>query len=219
MLVGHLAVALGAKKVEPRVLLSASVAAAFALDLAWPILLLLGAESVRVSPGDTAFTGLEFVSYPWTHSLAAAIVWSVLGGALGRRVFGSWRAGAVLGALVLSHWALDFVTHRPDLPLWPGGPKVGLGLWGSVAGTLVVEGGLLAGGLRVFLDATDARDRVGRWSLVALVAVSVLLWAGSPWAPPPPSARAVALGSLILWLLPPWALWIERHRTGVPGAG
>lgn len=204
---------------EPRVPLTASVAASFALDLVWPILLLLGIEAVRVSPGDTAFTGLEFVSYPWTHSLVAVIGWSFLGGAVGRLLFGSWRAGAVLGALVLSHWVLDVLTHRPDLPLWPGGPLVGLELWSSVAATLVVEGALLAAGLWLYLRATHARDRVGRWGLVALVAFCVLLWGTSPWAPPPPSARAVALGALVLWLLPPWAHWIERHRTSAPGRG
>lgn len=76
MFVGHLAVALGAKRVEPRVPLGASVAAAFGLDLVWPILLLLGVESVRVSPGDAAFTNLAFASYPWSHSVLAVLVWS-----------------------------------------------------------------------------------------------------------------------------------------------
>lgn len=172
---------------------------------------------MRVSPGDTAFTGLEFASYPWTHSLAAVGAWTALGAAIGRRLWGTWRAGGIVGGLVFSHWVLDFLTHRPDLPLWPGGPLVGLGLWNSVPATLVVETALLAVGLWLFLDVSRARDRMGRWSLVGLVALCVVLWASAPWAPPPPSARAVALGSLILWILPPWAHWIERHRTRAPG--
>src|SRR5437899_7640347 len=129
MLVGHLAVALGAKSTEPRVPLGAAVAAAFGLDLLWPILLLLGFETVRVHPGDTAFTNLAFDSYPWSHSLLFAAVWSGLAMLVTRRLYGSWRIGAILGALVLSHWVLDFITHRPDLPLWPAGPAVGAGLW------------------------------------------------------------------------------------------
>jgi sugar lactone lactonase YvrE len=192
--------------------LAVSVAAAFALDLLWPILLLLGWESVRVNPGDTAFTGLAFDSYPWTHSLLLVTGWSVLAALIGRRLMGSWKSGALLGALVMSHWMLDFVTHRPDLPLWPGGPRVGLGLWNSVPGTILVEATLLALGIWLYANVTAPRDRAGRWSLVALVAVTSVVWVTQPWAPPPPTATAVALGAFVLWLLPPWSAWIERHR-------
>ncbi len=205
--------ALSAKKVEPRVHLGASVAAAFGLDLLWPILLLFGLESVRVNPGDTAFTSLAFDSYPWSHSLLVVVGWAGLGTVVGRRLYGSWRAGALLGGLVLSHWVLDAITHRPDLPLWPGGPLVGFGLWNSVPGTILVEAGLLVAGLWAYLGMSSARDRVGHWSLIALVGVTGLIWVTQPWAPLPPTAGAVAWGALILWLLPPWAFWIERHRT------
>ena len=119
MFVGHLAVALGARQVEPAIPLGAAVAAAFGLDLLWPLLLLTGIEVVRVNPNDTAFTHLAFESYPWSHSLLMVLVWSVLAAAAGRRLLGSWRAGIGIGALVLSHWVLDLVTHRVDLPLWP----------------------------------------------------------------------------------------------------
>ena len=212
MLVGHLAVALGAKTAEPRMPLGAAVAAAFGLDLLWPILLLLGFESVRIQPGDTAFTNLSFDSYPWSHSLVVVAVWSSLVMFVTRRAYRSWQVGAVLGSLVSSHWVLDFITHRPDLPVWPGGPVVGLGLWNSIAGTLLLEGSLLAGGVWLYLGSSSARDRTGRWALLALVAVTGLIWATQPWSPPPPSAAAVAWGALILWLLPPWARWIEAHR-------
>ncbi len=212
MFVGHLAVALGAKKVEPRVPLGASVDAAFGLDLLWPILLLLGLETVRVDPGNTAFTNLAFDSYPWSHSLLAVIGWSGVAGFLGRGLFGSWRAGMLLGGLVLSHWALDLITHRPDLPLWPGGPMVGLGLWNSIPGTILVEASLLVGGLWLYLGTSSARDRTGTGALMALVGLTGMIWVTQPWAPLPGSATAVAAGGLILWLLPPWAAWIERHR-------
>ncbi len=213
MFVGHLAVALSAKKLEPRVPLGASVAAAFGLDLLWPILLLLGLESVRVNPGDTAFTALAFDSYPWSHSLLLVMGWAALASFVGRRLYGTWRAGALLGGLVLSHWVLDVITHRPDLPLWPAGPMVGFGLWNSVPGTILVEASLLGAGLWAYLSTSTARDGVGRWSLIALVGLTGLIWVTQPWAPVPPNAAAVAWGALILWLLPPWALWIERHRT------
>jgi membrane-bound metal-dependent hydrolase YbcI (DUF457 family) len=213
MFVGHLAVALGAKRAEPRVPLGAAVAAAFGLDLLWPILLLAGVETVEVHAGDTAFTNLSFVSYPWSHSLLIVLVWSGLTAVIAHRVFKSWRVGAILGSLVLSHWVLDFITHRPDLPLWPQGPVAGLGLWNSIPATIAVEGGLLAVGLWLYTGASRARDKTGRWALVALVALSGLLWVSQPWSPPPPGATAVALGSFVLWLLPPWARWIEAHRA------
>jgi membrane-bound metal-dependent hydrolase YbcI (DUF457 family) len=212
MLVGHLAAALGAKKVQPEVPLGVAVAAAFALDLAWPVLLLTGAEVVRVNPGDTAFTNLAFDSYPWSHSLALVVLWSALAAVLGRLALSSWRSGFVVGALVLSHWVLDWVTHRPDLPLWPGGPTVGLGLWESIPGTIVVEAGLLVAGLWIYLKVTRASDRIGTLALGALVGVLGLLWISQPWAPIPDSARAVAWGALVLWVVPVWAMWIERHR-------
>ena len=112
MLVGHLAVALGAKTAEPRVPLGAAVAAAFGLDLLWPILLLLGLESVRVHPGDTAFTNLAFDSYPWSHSLLFATIWSGLVMLVTRRLYGSWRVGAILGSLVLE--SLGARLHHPS---------------------------------------------------------------------------------------------------------
>ncbi|NOT27730.1 MAG: hypothetical protein HOP16_16710 [Acidobacteria bacterium] len=214
MFVGHLAVALAAKRTTPAVPLGTAVAAAFGLDLLWPIFLLLGFESVRIHPGDTAFTHLSFDSYPWSHSLAAVVGWSILAGCAMRVAHRSLRVCAIVGGLVLSHWILDFLTHRPDLPLWPGGPVVGLGLWYSIPGTLIVEGGLLAACLWIYVRGSAPRDRTGRWALVALVALTLLIWSSQPWSPPPPSSEAVAWGALILWLLPPWARWIDQHRRG-----
>lgn len=217
MFVGHLAVALGAKRLEPRVPLGASVAAAFGLDLLWPILLLLGVEAVRVNPGNTAFTNLAFDSYPWSHSLLAVMGWSGLVALLARGLSRSWRTGILLGGLVLSHWVLDLITHRPDLPLWSGGPMWGLGLWNSIPGTIVIEASLLAAGLWLYLGTSAARDRTGTWALIALVGLTGLLWVTQPWAPLPGSATTVAAGALILWLLPLWAIWIERHRSSESG--
>jgi membrane-bound metal-dependent hydrolase YbcI (DUF457 family) len=212
MLAGHLAVALAATRVEPRLSLAATVAAAFWLDLLWPVLLLAGLESVRVDPGNTAFTHLAFDSYPWTHSLAAVIAWSVLA-AVGCRGRVGTVGAAMIGVLVLSHWILDYVTHRPDLPLWPGGPLVGLRLWDSIPGTLMVEGGLFAAGILIYTRTTRARSRTGTWALVSLLIVIGTLWIAQPWSPPPPNATAVAVGALALWLLIPWTRWIEAHRT------
>jgi membrane-bound metal-dependent hydrolase YbcI (DUF457 family) len=213
MFVGHLGLALGAKKVAPRVSLGPLVAGSFGLDLLWPIFLLTGLETVRIDPGNTRFTALAFDSYPWSHSLLMAALW---GGSAATIQF--WRSrdlasAAALGGVVVSHWILDVVTHRPDLPLWPSGPEVGLGLWNSVPATLLLEGTLFAATAFVYSRLAPARDRTGRWSLLGLVVFCALIWAAQPWSPPPPSPTAVAVVGLSLWLLPVWAGWIERHRV------
>lgn len=211
MFVGHMAVALASKKVEPSLPVGVALGAAFGLDLLWPPLLLAGLESVRVNPGDTAFTALSFDSYPWSHSLLMVVGWSLLVAVIARRFF-SVRASAVLGLLVLSHWFLDFVTHRPDLPLWPGGPELGAGLWNSIPATILLEGAVLATAVVLYLKATIPVDRKGTVIFAALIVFCTAIWITQPWSPPPPSARAVAWGGLALWLIPPWGSWAERHR-------
>jgi dienelactone hydrolase len=188
--------------------------AAFGLDVLWPIFLLAGIEVVRVHPGDTAFTPLEFVSYPWTHSLAMSALWGALAAAVTYARLQSGRAAGVIAAVVVSHWVLDFVTHRPDLPLWPGGPMQGLGLWNSTAGTIAVEGALFAGGLALYLRSSRATDRTGRIALWALILLVGGIWLSGPFSPPPPGPTAIAVaGLLFAVMMLPWTMWIERHRV------
>jgi membrane-bound metal-dependent hydrolase YbcI (DUF457 family) len=212
MFVGHLAVALGARRVAPRVPLAPLVAGAYGLDLLWPVMLLAGLERVRVEPGATAFTPLAFEHYPWSHSLVMALAWALAAGALARWWFRDGAAGAAVGGMVVSHWLLDWVVHRPDLPLWPGSALFGLGLWNSIPATFLVEGGLFAVAIETYRRTVRARDRLGRWLFAGLVAFTTLIWAGSPWAPPPPGSTAIATTGLALWIFPVWAAWIERHR-------
>jgi hypothetical protein len=119
----------------------------------------------------------------------------------------------VLALLVLSHWVLDFVSHRPDVPLWPGGPRLGLGLWNSVPATVAVELLMLAVGVGLALSATRAKDGVGRWGFGGLVALLVVIYAVNATGPPPPSIQAVGwvggIGGLVFVAL---AAWIDRHR-------
>jgi hypothetical protein len=212
MFIGHHAAAFAAKRVAPRVSLGTLFAAAMALDLAWPILLLLGVEHVRIAPGNTAFTPLDFYDYPWTHSLAMVLVWSVVAALIHHAIRKSWSDATVVGAAVLSHWVLDFICHRPDLPLWPGGPKVGLGLWSSVHATIVVEVALFLGSLALYLRATATRDRIGSVALWALVVFVGAIYVVNITSPPPPSARAIAWAALAAWLFVPWGWWIDKHR-------
>src|SRR4026209_2583440 len=133
MFIGHFGLSFAAKRATPRVSLSVLFAAAAFADLFWPVLLALGLEQVRIDPGNTAFTPLDFVSYPYSHSLLTLIVWGAAFAAVYRMITTeTGRTFTVLAALVVSHWLLDFVTHRPDMPLYPGGPRLGLGLCNSL---------------------------------------------------------------------------------------
>ena len=216
MFIGHAAVALAAKKLAPEVSLGLLLAAATWLDLVWPILVLLGVEVVRVDPGNTAFTPLDFVSYPWTHSLVMALAWSVFFALAVSPWVPGRRARVVLAALVFSHWVLDFVSHRPDLPIAPGdSAKLGLGLWNSVPATLAVEGAMMAAGLWLYLRTARQSDATGRYALWSLVVFYLVIWLGSQVSAPPPSDRAVGWVALAVWLLPLWAGWADRHRGAV----
>ncbi len=215
MFIGHNAVGFASKSLAPRTSLGLLMAAPMLLDLIWPVFLLLDIEHVRFDAGATAFTKLDFYNYPWTHSLLMAVVWGLLfSGAYWLKTrYG--RGAIVLFAGVVSHWVLDFVTHRPDLPLYPGGPKVGLGLWNSVPGTIVVELILFAAGLALYLRATRARDRIGSIALWALVIFLLLIFAANATSTPPPDWRPIACVGLSAILIPIWAAWIDRHRTPV----
>ncbi len=212
MFVGHLAAAFAAKRLEPKLPLAALVAATFGLDVIWPVFIMTGVETVQVAPGITAFTPIDFVSYPWSHSLLLAIGWGGLAAWMTSRQ-GTSRMGLVIGALVVSHWVLDWVSHRPDLPLWPGGPKAGLGLWYSIPATIAVEGALLAIGVALYVRVAPARDRVGVWALWSLVAVMAAIWLSGPVSPPPPSVLAIGITGIageVVFVS--WARWIEKHR-------
>src|SRR4051794_25825592 len=122
MFLGHFAVGLAAKRATPRISLAMLLVAAQFADVLWPFLIAFGVEHVRIDPGNTRFTPLDFVSYPYSHSLALLAVWALFIGGGYRAVAGGRGTFLTLAALVLSHWVLDYVTHRPDMPLYPKGP-------------------------------------------------------------------------------------------------
>jgi membrane-bound metal-dependent hydrolase YbcI (DUF457 family) len=213
MFIGHFAVGMAARPLAPKASLGTLFLAAQFIDLLWPTLLLLGIEQVRIEPGITAMTPLDFIHYPVSHSLLAVLGWAV---ALALAYFAirrERREALVLGLLVVSHWLLDALVHRPDLPLFPGdSPRVGLGLWQSVPGTLAVELALLAAGVWIYLRTTEARDSTGRWALYGLVAFLLLIYASNVLGPPPPSVEAIAWVGHAQWLLVAWGYWVDAHR-------
>lgn len=210
MFVGHLAVALAGRKASPRTSLVWFVVAANLVDLIWPIFLLVGLERVRIDPGNTAFTPLAFESYPWTHSLLMGVLWGAALAGVARCFGVSARAAALIGAVVASHWVLDFVTHRPDLPLWPWpSGSYGLGLWNFVTATFAIEGLMWLAAIVTFLSARRLRGVQGVVAFWSFVLVSTLLWASGPFSPPPPDARSLAWFALTGWIVVPWSWWIE----------
>lgn len=215
MFIGHYAVAFAAKRVEPKISLGVLFVAAQLPDLVWPFLLLTGIEEVAIFPGITKVTSLDFVYYPYTHSLLSALLASAVCYGIAYRLWHSRRAARVIGALVLSHWVLDFITHTRDLPLIFGFRfiKAGLGLWDHLAASLAVETTIFAVGLFIYTRTMKPKDKTGKLALWALVLFLLLAWASSIFGPPPPDVTTLALSALLLWLLIPWAIWIDLHRS------
>ena len=215
MFIGHYALGFGAKRAAPMVSLGTLFLACQFADLLWPTLVVLGIERVEIDPGNTAMTPLNFVSYPYSHSFVALAGWAALF-ALAYRTIRGWHpvAIATVAALVFSHYVLDVITHRPDLPITlQGSRRLGLGLWDYPGTALAIESTLFILGTTLYLSATRARDRIGRIGLYALIVVVVAIYFAALYGPPPPDASAVAAAGHLSWLFVIWAYWVDRHRA------
>ncbi|HET6362588.1 MAG TPA: hypothetical protein VFH11_11090 [Gemmatimonadota bacterium] len=219
MFVGHYGVSFAAKKADDSIPLWILFLAVQLLDVVWAPLVLLGVEKVRIVPGFTATNPLDLYYIPYTHSLVAAIAWSAAAaiayrlwtGMSGRAGRGS-RGALLVGLAVFSHWVLDFVVHRPDLPLYDDTAKVGIGLWDRPLLAFGLESALVLVGLRLYLAR---RPRPG----VGLVVFSLLMLGiqGMVFFGPPPESTsqiaATALASYLLFALVVW--WLaDRRRAG-----
>ena len=215
MFIGHLAVGFAAKRFAPKTNLGWLLLSSEMIDLAFFSFLLLGWERMRVDPGNTAATPLAFDHYPWSHSLATTFLWAA-GFSVIYWLVTRYRAGTIATFIaILSHWFLDLITHRPDLPLYPGGASLfGFGVWYSIPGTFLLEGAMFLGGTMMYFSLGHARDRIGSYGAISFLAVVLMLYAGGTVGPTPPSSAAVAISGLIMTaILPAWASWIDRHRT------
>lgn len=214
MFIGHFAVGFAGKRIAPSVSLGTFFLAAQFADLLWPSLVLSGVEVVEIQPGATVVTPLNFIRYPYSHSLVALIVWAMLLGFMYVLLRGARaKAGLVIGALVLSHWVLDVMTHRRDMPVTlTGSERLGFGLWNSLPATLAVEVLLFIVGVAAYVASTRAHDRQGTIGLGALVAFLLVVYVANIFGPPPPSPKAVAGAAEAMWLLVIWGYWVDRHR-------
>jgi membrane-bound metal-dependent hydrolase YbcI (DUF457 family) len=214
MFIGHFALGFAGKKLAPKTSLGTLFVAVQFADLLWPVLVLLGVEHVRIEPVNTAFTPLAFTDYPVSHSLIMLVIWGAVFAGIYYAVR-RYRAGAlVLFAGVVSHWVLDVVVHRPDMPILPSdGPHLGLGLWNSVPATILIESAMFVAGVAIYLRATRALDRAGQIAPWVLAAALYIAYLGASFGPPPPSVPTVAWSANLMWLFVLFAYWFDRHRT------
>lgn len=213
MFIGHFGVGFAAKKIDARPSLGTLFMASQFIDLLWPVLLLLGIEKVQIDPGNTAFTPLNFIYYPFSHGFLSVIIWSVLFGLIYYAIKKRMKSSLLLGGLVLSHWILDLITHRPDLPLFPWHDvKVGFGLWNSVVLTVLVEGLIFIIGSYLYIKATKAENKKGQIGLWSLLTFLIVVYVMNTFGAPPPSTEPIAIVGLSMWLLVAWGYWIDRNR-------
>jgi len=216
MFIGHFGTALAAKKIDNKPSLGTLFFAAQFIDLLWPIFLLIGIERVIVDPGNTQFTPLDFIYYPFSHSLIGVLIWAILFGLVYFSIKRNFKSSVLLGALVISHWILDLITHRPDLPIVPGNDfKVGLGLWNSVILTLLIEGFIFLAGAYLYIKSTKAQNKKGKIGLWSLIIFLIIIYTINVFSAPPPSTEAIAVAGLFQWAIVAWGYWIDRNRVNV----
>ena len=217
MFIGHFAIALGAKKYAPHVSLGILFLACQLADLVWPNLVLFGIETFEIEPGNTVLTPLHFTHYPYSHSLLALLIWSVLLAGLYSLLRRSGkRAAMVIAAVAFSHWFLDFLAHGPDMPItFSEATRVGLGLWNFPVLAVSLELLLFAFGIWIYVRHTRALDKVGLYGLWGLGIFLVTIYTANIFVPPPPSEAADAWYAQALWLLVALGFWVDQHRVPV----
>jgi hypothetical protein len=220
MFLGHYGVALALKRAEPKVSLGTLFLAVQLADLLWSAFLLLGWERARIVPGYTPVTPLEFLSYPISHSLVAAILWAIAAAALyyswpTRDTARHWQAAALVGFAVFSHYPVDILVHLPDLPLaGQDSPKLGLGLWNYPTATILAELFVFIAGLVIYVAFGSHRHpvRTPRLTLVALLLVGTYF--ASLYGPLPPNMTTVAVSDILFVLaIAALAAWADRRPT------
>lgn len=185
MFIGHFGIGLGSKKAAPKVSLGTLFLAAQFLDLLWPTFLLLGWEQVTINHGSKELTPLNFTHYPLSHSLVMAIVWSLIVGMIYFLIKRNRKASIIVGMCVVSHWILDLIVHRPDLPLYPGHAQlVGFGLWNYQIAEVIVEGLIFIAGLIIYLKSTKAKNKTGIFAFWSLILFLVIIHIGNLFGPP-----------------------------------
>ncbi len=212
MFIGHYGIGLAGKKPAKTLSLGTLFLATQWLDLIWPILILLNIEHVELNPGDTKMTPLNFIDYPYSHSLIYVLGWSILVGVVYYLIKKNKRNALIVGLLVLSHWALDLLVHRPDLPILTTGPYVGFGLWNMPTIAVILEFSIYIIGIWLYTSVTSPKDKIGKYAFWSLVIFLGLIHIVNLTGPPPPDVKAIGFAGLGMWLFVLWAYWADKHR-------
>ncbi|MBC87063.1 MAG: hypothetical protein CL677_07765 [Bdellovibrionaceae bacterium] len=216
MFIGHFAVGLGAKKVAPEINLGIFFIACQLLDLIWPVLVLAGIEVVSVDHLATKLTPLNFEHYPYSHSLLMTIVYSLVAGFFVGWVLKSKKLGVIVGMVTSSHWILDFVTHRPDMPILLSGQKVGLGLWNNLFLAVSIELLIFSAGIYLYLKSKTNMSqsrKIGFWSLIIFLLVIYLANVFGPKPPLDAPSAMIAGPALAMWLIVLWGYLVDRKTS------
>ena len=220
MFIGHLAIAFILKKFHKKLSLGLTFFAVFFVEMVWAILVLAGIERVNIVAGFTAYNDLQLVFMPYSHGLVATIFWGALAYVIFRFIWGRLGttkalAGAVMATAVVSHFVLDFVSHTADLPLIGGdGIKIGLGLWNSVGGTLIVEQALFIGALAVYYRSTSGKGILGKYGIAIFGIGLILLNLMTAFGPSESSGSQVAISILIIVpIFSAIAFGLDRKRS------
>jgi membrane-bound metal-dependent hydrolase YbcI (DUF457 family) len=182
MIAGHFGFAALVKSRERRVPLWALMFATVWLDIVFVPLLLSGAETLKPVHGSQGGYGLNIIYADYTHSLLGALALSAILGL----VFGvRWgrRCAVVLALVSFSHWLLDLITHRHDLPLLPGNagrlPRLGFGLWQMPAASILVELMLVVSGAWCYWRAArSVTVTANSGRTTAMISAGLLLTSG-----------------------------------------
>jgi membrane-bound metal-dependent hydrolase YbcI (DUF457 family) len=174
---------------------------------------LTGIEKVSIEPGNTVLTPLNFEYYPWSHSMLMALLWGGLFALLYYAFTKNKKGAILLSVLVFSHWVLDLLTHRADLPLTPFTDiKTGLGLWNYKWLEIFVELLLFIVCIFVYTKTTKPKNKTGTWSLLGLLIFLVAIYFMNILGPPPPSVKMIGWAGFFQWLLVLWGYWIDKNR-------
>jgi membrane-bound metal-dependent hydrolase YbcI (DUF457 family) len=216
MFIGHFGLSFAAKKVAPQLSLGTLFIATQFVDILWPFLLLLNIEKVAITPGYTKMNSFEFLYYPYTHSLFMNIFWGALIGIIYWLIKKDIRGAVVIAVCVFSHWFLDLIVHTTDLPFSPfSDEKAGFGLWNNIAATMVVEAVIFFVGLYIYTTFTQAKNKIGKWALLTLVILLMLITISNTFGPPPPDSIMTLFISfiIIMTIFISLAYWTDKNRT------
>jgi hypothetical protein len=203
--IGHIAVGFASKRWAPNASLGWLLVAPVFVDILFSVFVLVGIERARIVPGITEAMPLDLQYIGVSHSLVTMVGWSVAFAGLYLALHRDRRAAVVLGLGVFSHFVLDWVSHGPDMPILPSGPRLGLGLWNFPVTAMLVELIMLAAGVALYLQTTRASRPRNTLQILAITGVLVVINVAAYFGPPPPAVEPMAIGNLallgLLWLL------------------